>query len=112
MQKLVLSTVILQLIPTRGTPTAVKKHDYLTHYRVKDRRGKKHMQCDCLVLVIAKKAKERAKAELLELELEGGFLVNLFGLDSSQSQRSDDSPSPPRQCRRRCLEERGEARDG
>jgi hypothetical protein len=39
MQKLVLSTVILQLIPTRGTPTAVKKHDYLTYYRVKDSRG-------------------------------------------------------------------------
>jgi len=42
-------------------------------------------------LVTAKKAEERAKAEL---EVESGF-VDLFGLDSGQSQRSD--------CHRPCI---------
>ena len=50
-----------------------------------------------------KKAKEQAKAEL---EAESSF-VDLFGLDSSQSQRSDAGPpSPPCRRRKRRLEER------
>ena len=50
-----------------------------------------------------KKAKEQANAEL---EAESSF-VDLFGLDSSQSQRSDAGPpSLPHQRRKRRLEER------
>ena len=45
-------------------PTAVNKHDNSTKYKVKDRHGEKHMQCDCIVLIIVKKADERPKAEL------------------------------------------------
>jgi hypothetical protein len=75
-----------------GTPTAVNKHDYPTEYRVKDKRGEWHVQCDCIVLVTVRKAEERSQAEL---EVVTSY-VDLFGIDSSQeSQRSDDPPSPP-----------------
>ena len=86
-----------------GTPTAVNKHDYLTEYRVRDKRGEYHVQCDCIMLVTIKKAEERTQAEL---EVVTSY-VDLFGIDRSQSQRSDDSPSPPC-CRRnkRRLEDR------
>jgi len=47
-----------------GTPTRVDKHDYLTEYRVKDKRGKWHVQCDCIMLVTVRKAEERTQAEL------------------------------------------------
>jgi len=47
-----------------GTPTAVNKHDYPTEYRVKDKRGEWHVQCDCIVLVTVKKAEERTQVEL------------------------------------------------
>jgi hypothetical protein len=75
-----------------GTPTAVNKHDYPTEYRVKDKRGEWHVQCDCIVLVTVRKAEERTQAEF---EVVSSY-VDLFGIDSSQeSQRSDDPPSPP-----------------
>ncbi len=75
-----------------GTPTSCDKHNYLTEYRVKDRYSEYPTQCDSIIIITVKKAKEWAKAEL---EVENSF-VNLFGLDSSQSQRSDDDPlSPP-----------------
>ena len=47
------------------------------------------MQCDCMVIVIVKKAEERAQ---VEVEVESSY-VDLFGIDRSQSQRSDDPPS-------------------
>ena len=87
-----------------GTPTAVNKHDYPTEYRVKNKQGEGHVQCNCIMLVIVKKAEERTQAEL---EV-GTSYVNLFGIDSSQSQRSDNPPSPPR-CR--CKKRRSEDRD-
>ena len=34
-----------------GTPTCVDKHDYPTDYKVKDKKGVWHVQCDCIVLV-------------------------------------------------------------
>jgi hypothetical protein len=74
-----------------GTPTAVNKHDYLTEYRVRDKRGEYHVQCDCIVIMTVKKAEERTQ---VELEVVTSY-VDLFGIDSSQSQRSDDPPSPP-----------------
>jgi hypothetical protein len=78
-----------------GTPTAVNKHDYPTEYKVRDNRGVWHVQCDCIVIVTVRKAEERMQAEL---EVSTSY-VDLFGIDSSQSQRSDNPPSPP--CRRR-----------
>ena len=79
-----------------GTPTAVNKHDYPKEYRVKDKRGEWHVQCDCIMLVTVKKAEERMQ---VKLEVETSY-VNLFEINSSQSQRSDDPPSPPR-CQRK-----------
>ena len=78
------------------TPTVVNNHDYPTEYRVKDKQSEWHVQCDCIVLVTVKKSKERTQAEL---EVATSY-VNLFGIDSSQSQRSDDPPSSPC-CRRK-----------
>jgi hypothetical protein len=81
-----------------GTPTAVNKHDYLTEYKVRDKRGVWHVQCDCIVIMTVKKAEERTQAEL---EVATSY-VDLFGIiDSSQSQRSDDTPSPPHRDTRR-----------
>ena len=73
-----------------GTPTAVNKHDYPTEYRVKDKRGEWHVQCDCIMIVTVRKAEERTQ---VELEVATSY-VDLFRIDSSQSQRSDDPPSP------------------
>jgi hypothetical protein len=78
-----------------GTPTAVNKHDYPTEYKVRDNRGVWHMQCDCIVIMTVRKAEERMQAGL---EVSTSY-VDLFGINSSKSQRSDDPPSPP--CRRR-----------
>jgi hypothetical protein len=81
-----------------GTPTAVNKHDYPTEYKVRDKRGVWHVQCDCIVIVTVRKAEERTQAEL---EVATSY-VDLFGIDSSQSQRSDDPPpSPPRRRRKK-----------
>ena len=75
-----------------GTPTAVNKHDYPTeYYRVKDKQGEWHVQCDCIMLVMVRKAEEWTQAKL---EVESSYM-DLFGVDSSQSQRSDGPPSPP-----------------
>jgi hypothetical protein len=74
-----------------GTPTAVNKHDYPTEYRVKDKWSEWHVQCNCILIVTVRKAEERTQAEL---EVATSY-VDLFGIDSSQSQRSDDPPSPP-----------------
>ena len=85
-----------------GTPTAVNKHDYLTEYKVRDRRGDWHVQCDCIVLVMVRKAKEQMQAEL---EVESSYM-DFFGVDSSQSQsQRSDPPSPPPR-RRKKREER------
>ena len=54
------------------------------------------MQCDCIVLVTAK-VEERTQREF---EVKTSY-INLFGIDSNQSQRSDDSPSSPRQRKKR-----------
>jgi len=72
------------------TPTAVNKHDYLTEYRVKDKRGEWHVQCDCIMLVTVRKAEEWTQ---VELEVATSY-VDLFGIDSSlESKRSNDPPS-------------------
>jgi len=85
-----------------GTPNAVNTHDYPTEYKVRDKRGDWHVQCDCIVLVTVRKAEEQTQAEL---EVESSYM-DLFGVDSSQSQsQRSDPPSPP-PCRRKMREER------
>ncbi len=74
-----------------GTPTRVDKHNYPTEFRVKDKKGKGHVQCDCIVLMTVKKVEERMQSEV---EVESNY-IDLFGIGSSQSQRSDDPQSPP-----------------
>jgi hypothetical protein len=74
-----------------GTPTTVNKHDYQMEYKVKDRGGEWHVQCNCIVLITVKRLEDRAKAEL---EVECGYL-NLFGINSSQSQDNPPSTPPP-----------------
>ena len=88
-----------------GTPTAVNKHDYPTGYRVRDKRGVWQVQCDCIVIVTVRKAEERTQAEL---EVATSY-VDLFGIDSSQSQRSDP-PSPPRRRKKRRAEDMEDSR--
>ena len=91
------------------TPTAVNKHNYPTEYRVKDKRSGWHVQCDCIVPVTVKKAEERTQAEL---EVATSY-VDLFGIDSSQSERIDDHPSPRpcgQQKKKRRLEDREDRR--
>jgi hypothetical protein len=83
-----------------GMPTAINKHNYLMEYSMEDKRGKWHMQCNCIMLIILKKAEDQAKAEL---EVKSGY-VNLYGINSSQSE--EDPPSPPPPCRKRFLEDR------
>ncbi len=80
-----------------GIPTAVNKHDYLTEYKVRDKRDVWHVQCDCIVIVTVRKAEERTQAEL-EVAIS---YVDLFGINSSQSQRSDNPPSSPRHRRKK-----------
>jgi hypothetical protein len=61
------------------TPPTVNKYDYPTEYRVKDKRGEWHVQCDCILLVTVKKAEEQTQAEL---EVVTSY-VDLFRIDST-----------------------------
>ena len=88
-----------------GTPAATDKHHYPMEYSVRDKIGKWHIQCDCTVIVTLQRAETRVIAEL---EVKTSF-VDLFGIDSSQSQ--DDPLSPPPRCRKRKLEERHKVYD-
>jgi hypothetical protein len=83
-----------------GTPIAVNKHDYPTEYKVKDRQGEWHVQCNCIMLITVQSAENQVRGELA---VKSSF-CNLFGVNSSQSQ--DDPPTPPPQRRKRKLEER------
>ena len=58
---------------------------------MKDKKCKWQVQCGCIVLVTVKKVEERMQAGL---EVETSY-INLFRINSSQSQRSDDPSSPP-----------------
>ena len=90
-----------------GTPTAMNKHDYPTGYKVvRDKKGEYQVQCDCIVIITGRKAEERTQAEL---EVVTSY-VDLFGIDSSQSQRSDDPPSPPHRRKKRRSEDRENSR--
>jgi hypothetical protein len=73
-----------------GTPTTVNKHNYPTEYSMCDKQEKWHTQCNCIVIITVKRADDWAQAEL---EVKRGF-VNIFGIDSSQSQEDPSSPPP------------------
>ncbi len=87
-----------------GTPIAADKHDYQTEYRVKI-RGEWRVQCDCIVLITVQSAENRVRSEL---EVKSSF-IDLFGVDSSQSQDNPLTPLP--RCRKRKSEERHEMAD-
>jgi hypothetical protein len=87
-----------------GMLIATNKLDYQTSYGVKI-RGEWHVQCDCIVLITVQSAENRVANEL---EVKSGY-VDLFGVNSSQSQ--DNPPTPPPHRRKRKLEERHEVDD-
>jgi hypothetical protein len=41
-----------------GTPTAINKHNFLPKCSVCGKRGKWHTQCDCIVIITVKRAKD------------------------------------------------------
>ncbi len=67
--------------------------------------GEWHTQCNCIVLITVQSAENHVVSEL---EVKSSF-VDLFGVDSSQSQ--DDPPTSPPQRRKRKSEERHEVED-
>jgi hypothetical protein len=88
-----------------GTPIVAVK-DYPTSYKVKDKLGEVHTQCNCIVLITVKKAEERFREAVKE---ERGF-VDLFD-GSSQSQMSGYSPpSSPLQRKKGGVPRIGDAR--
>ncbi len=41
-----------------GMPTAVNKHNYSMEYSVCDQQEKWHMQCNCIMIIIVKRAED------------------------------------------------------
>jgi hypothetical protein len=87
-----------------GSPIATNKLNYQALYWVKI-RGEWHVQCNCIVLITVQSAENH---DANELEVKSGY-VDLFGVDSSQSQ--DDPLTPPPHCRKRKSEERHKVDD-
>ncbi len=58
--------------------------------------------CSATVSCLSAKVEERTQREF---EVKTSY-INLFGIDSNQSQRIDDSPSSPRRRKKRQLEDR------
>ena len=69
----------------------VKAHP--TSYKVKDKFGELHTQCNCIVLITIKKVEERFK-EAVEEERD---FVDLFGNSSQHQMSGYNPPSPPLQ---------------
>ncbi len=86
-----------------GTPIVAVK-DYPTSYKVKEKFGEVHTQCNCIVLITVKKAEERFREAVEE---ERGF-VDLFGGSSQIPMSGYSPPSPPsgRKKRRRSKDRR------
>ncbi len=87
-----------------GTPIVVNKLNHPMTYRVKI-SGKWQMQCGCITLITVQSAENRVRSEL---EVKSGY-VDLFGVDSSQSQ--DNPSTPPPQRRKRKSKERHKVDD-
>jgi hypothetical protein len=71
--------------------TAIFKRDYEIDYVNVDSKGRRNRQCNLVLIVQVKRAKERAATEA---EVDAGKM-NLFGAFSQSSNESDGPPSPP-----------------
>ncbi len=72
-----------------GTFIVIDKLNYHMPYWVKI-LGEWHMQCDCIVLITVQSANNQICSEL---EIKSGY-VDLFGVNSSQSQDNPPTPLP------------------
>jgi len=71
--------------------TTIFKRDYPIEYIIVDSKGRKNRQCNSVLIVQVKRAKERAETEA---EVDSGQ-ISLFGAFSQGSNASDSPPSPP-----------------
>jgi hypothetical protein len=71
--------------------TTIIKRDYEIDYVNVDSKGRRNRQCNSVLIVQVKKAKERAATEA---EVDTGQ-ISLFGAFSQSSNVSDGPPSPP-----------------
>jgi hypothetical protein len=71
--------------------TAIFKRDYPIEYVIVDSKRRKNRQCNSVLIVQVKRAKERAETEA---EVDTGQ-ISLFGAFSQGSNASDGPPSPP-----------------
>jgi hypothetical protein len=71
--------------------TTIFKRDYPIEYIIVDSKGRKNRQCNSVLIVQVKRAKERAETEA---EVDSGQ-ISLFGAFSQSSNASDTPPSPP-----------------
>ncbi len=71
--------------------TTIFKRDYPIEYIIVDSKGRKNRQCNSVLIVQVKRAKERAETEA---EVDSGQ-ISLFGAFSQGSNASDAPPSPP-----------------
>jgi hypothetical protein len=71
--------------------TAIFKRDYPIEYVIVDSKRRKNRQCNSVLIVQVKRAKERAETEA---EVDTGQ-ISLFGAFSQSSNVSDGPPSPP-----------------
>jgi hypothetical protein len=73
--------------------TTIIKRDYEIDYVNVDSKGRRNRQCNSVLIVQVKRAKERAATEA---EVDTGQ-ISLFGAFSQSSNASDGPPSPPPQ---------------
>ena len=71
--------------------TTIFKHDYPIEYVIVNLKGKKNRQCNLVLIVQVKRAKERAETEA---EVDSGQ-ISLFGAFCQDSNASDTPPSHP-----------------
>jgi hypothetical protein len=71
--------------------TAIIKRNYPIEYIIVDLKGRRNRQCNSVLIVQVKKAKERTETEA---EVDSGQ-ISLFGAFSQSSNASDGPPSPP-----------------
>ena len=71
--------------------TAIIKRDYAIDYVIVDSKKRENRQCNSVLIVQVKRAKERAETEA---EVDTGQ-ISLFGAFSQGSNASDGPPSPP-----------------
>jgi hypothetical protein len=75
--------------------TAIFKRDYEIDYVNVDSKGRRNRQCNLVLIVQVKRAKERAATEA---EVDAGQ-ISLFGALSQSSNANDGPSSPPPRCK-------------